>query len=287
MNIITGRTGKPHITSQQMRDTNLAIIGKSDCVLNVGKLLAAEQLDANTVRIYDGQLSLQGCIASIDAGEYEDFIIENGTIGYERIDYIVAHYQKTFDEENNIIESVSLEVEKSNLSTPIVSGFQISPAKYINDLNIRDNANDYYFRLYAITIRNLNIESITPMFDIYNVNTGWLPITYSQSFMAYAIGQELMYRKEGNVIEIRGTATPTQVLPLDDYETAFTIGTIPPAYAPSSIVRRLCQGSRTAVWLLCINENGEITISRYRNGTAIEDLTPNMWLPIDEMYLLG
>lgn len=286
MNIITGRTGKPHITSQQMRDTNIAVIGQSDCVLNVGRNLTAEQLDANTVRIYDGQLSLQGCIASIDAGEYEDFIIENGTIGYERIDYIVAHYQKKLDEENNIIESVSLEVEKSNLSTPIVSGVQIAPAKYVNDLNIRDNANDYYFRLYAILIRNLNIESITPMFEIYNFNTGWLPVAYNENFKSYANGQELMYRKDGNAVEIRGTATPTQILPLDDYETSYTIGTIPSAYAPSSMVRRLCQGSRTAVWLLCINENGEITISRYRNGTAIENLTPNIWLPINEMYLI-
>ena len=287
MNIITGRTGNPHITSQQMRDTNIAVIGKSDCVLNVGRNFAAEQLDSNTIRIHDGQLSLQGCIASIDAGEYEDFTIENGSIGFERVDYIVAHYRRIYDSDNNLLESVNLEVEECDISTPIIDGVQSIPTEYENSLTIREGAIDYYFRLYAIFVKNLNIESIVPMYEIFNEQSKWMDVTYSSLFKNYSDGQKLQYRKSGNLIEIRGSATPVTDLPIDDLGTLYTIGTIPINCAPSTAVRLLCQGSSLAVWNLTIDSNGEISVSRYRTGTVLEDLKPKSWLPMQATYLLG
>lgn len=284
MNIITGRTGNPHITSQQMRDTNIAVIGKSDCVLNVGRNFAAEQLDSNTIRIHDGQLSLQGCIASIDAGEYEDFTIENGSIGYERIDYIVAHYRRIYDSDNNLLESVNLEVEKCDISTPIIDGAQSIPKEYENSLTIREGAINYYFRLYAIFVKNLNIESIVPMYQIFNESSKWMDVTYSSLFQNYSDVQKLLYRKSGNLIEIRGEFKPKKTI-IDSAEQL--IGYIDESCAPSSDVRKICQGSGAGIWLFTIKPNGELRFSKFQIGGTFHEVTENTRLAAHAIYLLG
>ena len=42
MEIITGYTGKPHVTSEQDRDVNIGAVGEGSYVLQTGMQLAAE-----------------------------------------------------------------------------------------------------------------------------------------------------------------------------------------------------------------------------------------------------
>ena len=42
MEIITGYTGKPHVTSEQDRDVNIGVVGEGSYVLRTGMRLAAE-----------------------------------------------------------------------------------------------------------------------------------------------------------------------------------------------------------------------------------------------------
>lgn len=94
MNIVTGKRGYAHITSQQDRDKNMGIFGEGSCVLEVGHQLAAEITGPNEVTISDGVLSHQGCIAEIAPGTTEAVQIANGSVGMQRIDAIVARYTK-------------------------------------------------------------------------------------------------------------------------------------------------------------------------------------------------
>lgn len=41
MEIITGYTGKPHVTSEQDRDVNIGVVGEGSYVLRTGMQLAA------------------------------------------------------------------------------------------------------------------------------------------------------------------------------------------------------------------------------------------------------
>ena len=50
MNIITGYTGEPHITSAQDRDGNQGAYGTGSYILNVGAKMAASIVSVNEIR---------------------------------------------------------------------------------------------------------------------------------------------------------------------------------------------------------------------------------------------
>lgn len=107
MEIITGYTGKPHVTSEQDRDVNIGVVGEGSYVLQTGMQLAAEVSSNNEIKIRDGVLMHQGCTASIKKNTYDSLTITNGSQGMKRVDLIVARYEKNQD---NGIESLDLKV---------------------------------------------------------------------------------------------------------------------------------------------------------------------------------
>lgn len=290
MNIITGRTGQPHVTSQQQRDTNSAMFGSGNYVLNVGEKLRASQIDNNTVRIYDGQLSMQGCIASIEANEYEDLTIDNGTIGATRADIIVAHYKKAVSDGEQCTESVCLEVikGKNSLGVEYDSDMTVTPTlpEINNNTTIREGATDYYFPMYEIIIENVNIKSLTPLFEVVPQDSGWQDISFDSYFQAYSDGQKPQYRKIGKVVEIRGAFKATAELSITGASNSYVLGSIPREFAPSQQIIQICQGSGEAVWTFTLRTDGTMSVSRYRKGTTWTNITTDTWLPVQVMYFV-
>ena len=94
MEIITGYTGKPHVTAEQDRDVNEGIFDTGSFVLKTGSQLAAELVSNNEIKIRDGVLVIQGCTAAIKKNTYDPVTIANGSQGMKRIDLIVARYNK-------------------------------------------------------------------------------------------------------------------------------------------------------------------------------------------------
>lgn len=94
MKIVTGYTGSPHITSNDEQGKNQGIFGTGNSVLQVGKQFYAELTNANTVTIKDGEGVMQGVHFRIEPGTTEMVNIQNGTVGYKRIDLICARYTK-------------------------------------------------------------------------------------------------------------------------------------------------------------------------------------------------
>ena len=107
MEIITGYTGKPHVTSEQDRDVNIGVVGEGSYVLQTGMQLAAEVSSNNEIKYRDGVLMHQGCTASIKKNTYDSLTIINGSQGMKRIDLIVARYEKNQD---NRTEGLDLKV---------------------------------------------------------------------------------------------------------------------------------------------------------------------------------
>jgi len=154
MKIITGKTGTPHITSQQDRDINCAVFGSDSYVMPVGERLKAEQQTSNTIRIRDGLLVMQGCAASIDSGAFDDVQIENGSQGVNRIDLIVARYTQ---ETETGYESVKIQVIKG---TPAES--PKPPATQTGE--IRKGVKTVDFVLYEVKLKAITVESVTKKF---------------------------------------------------------------------------------------------------------------------------
>ena len=122
MEIITGYTGKPHVTSEQDRDVNIGVVGEGSYVLQTGMQLAAEVSSNNEIKIRDGVLMHQGCTASIKKNTYDSLIITNGSQGMKRIDLIVNRYTRNAETE---VENCSWKViqGKPVASNPAVPAY--------------------------------------------------------------------------------------------------------------------------------------------------------------------
>lgn len=118
LNLVTGRTGNAHVTSDNARAFNSQVFGTGTYLIDYGAKFAPTIVDNNTVRIGNGMLIHQGTQMGIDIDSYEDVIIENGSSGYNRNDLIVMRYTKNRDTQ---IESISLVVMKGTPSntTPV------------------------------------------------------------------------------------------------------------------------------------------------------------------------
>lgn len=157
MEIITGYTGKPHVTSEQDRDVNIGVVGKGSYVLQTGMQLAAEVSSNNEIKIRDGVLMHQGCTASIKKNTYDSLIIINGSQGMKRIDLIVARYEKNQD---NGIESIDLKVIQGTPaeSTPTVPEYtegDIQAGDYVADMP-----------MYQVIIDGLNITEVKKVCEV-------------------------------------------------------------------------------------------------------------------------
>lgn len=155
MKIVTGHTGEPHITSNDILSANQGIVGTEYYVLDVGEKGRAELISNNEVRIYDGEFILQGVHFRIEPGKYETVTIENGTQGMKRIDLIVASYTRT---SSTGIENVELRVIKG---ASVVENPR-EPATALG--NIRSGARYADMKLYAVELDGLNVVSITKKF---------------------------------------------------------------------------------------------------------------------------
>ena len=161
MEIITGYTGKPHVTSEQDRDVNIGVVGEGSYVLQTGMQLAAEVSSNNEIKIRDGVLMHQGCTASIKKNTYDSLIITNGSQGMKRVDLIVARYEKNQD---NRIESLDLKViqgtpAESNPAAPQYTKGDIQAGDYVADMP-----------MYQVIIDGLNITEVKKMFKVIGSN---------------------------------------------------------------------------------------------------------------------
>ena len=157
MEIITGYTGKPHVTAEQDRDVNEGIFDTGSFVLKTGSQLAAELVSNNEIKVRDGVLVIQGCTAVIKKNTYDSVTIANGSQGMKRIDLIVARYNKN---EETKIEEVMLKVIQGtpNASTAAV------PTYKTGDIQSGDLVAD--MPLYKVTLDGLNVTSVDKMFTV-------------------------------------------------------------------------------------------------------------------------
>ena len=157
MEIITGYTGKPHVTSEQDRDVNIGVVGEGSYVLQTGMQLAAEVSSNNEIKISDGVLMHQGCTASIKKNTYDSLTIINGSQGMKRIDLIVARYEKNQD---NRTEGLDLKViqgtpAESNPVVPEYTEGDIQAGDYVADMP-----------MYQVIIDGLNITEVKKVFEV-------------------------------------------------------------------------------------------------------------------------
>lgn len=122
MKIVSGRTGSPHVTSQQFRQMLEGIIGQGSYIITSGENLKSELSSNNLLKIRSGMMAHHGCISCVDIGTYDEVTLTNGSQGMKRIDLIVNRYTRNAETE---VENCSWKViqGKPVASNPAVPAY--------------------------------------------------------------------------------------------------------------------------------------------------------------------
>lgn len=151
MELVTGRAGSPHITSQQDRQKHQGIWGTGAYILNTGNNLEAVVQSSNNIQIKDGALMSQGALFSVKVGTVDEVTIANGSQGMMRKDVIVARY--TYNQGTNTENAEWAVVQ----GAPAASNPQI-PQITEGDIQAGDATVDT--SVFIVTLDGINITSV-------------------------------------------------------------------------------------------------------------------------------
>lgn len=155
----TAPEAEPHIYAEDDAAVYQAIFG-GDGVSTIGQACKATVLSNNKVRIADGVLCIDGHMARIPYGEYEDCEIMNGQSGKNRNDIIVAKFETTG---TGGIDTMTCEVIQGTAGETAVD-----PELTQDDIYAGGKVREY--PLYRVKIEGLSITAVEQMFKIIPSN---------------------------------------------------------------------------------------------------------------------
>ena len=161
MEIVSGRTGKPHVTSQQFRQIIEGIIGDDSCILPSGENLEPELVSNNSLKIRSGMMCHHGNVSSVKIGTYDEVELTNGSQGMKRIDLIVNRY--TRNEEDNTEKNEWVVI----MGTPAESS-PVVPEYTQGDLQKGDLVDDC--PAVEVHFDGINIVEVTKKLEIAKTN---------------------------------------------------------------------------------------------------------------------
>ena len=253
MELVTGRAGTPHITSQQHRQMHQGIWGEEAYILNTGNMLEPEVQSSNKILIKDGALMFQGALFSVKVGTTDEITINNGNQGMKRKDLVVVRY--TYDQSQNI-ESAEWKVIQG---APAESN-PVAPSGTSGDIQVGDSAVDCPFMI--VNLDGINVTGV----DIIPEKIQTIPeligdLQWSEWANAGSnAGLTTTYRKNKSMVEVYVQGT------LDNVgftsQTGYTVGTLPVGARPPYARRYQLTDSRL---YMDITASGTVSIMANTN----------------------
>lgn len=159
MQLNTGDTGRA-VSPAADGSLYSKIFGSGCYVLSGGNELKAEIQSNNLIKIYDGDLIMQGRHSYIPASDSDNVTINNGSQEMNRKDLIVARYTK----DSTGVEDVTLQVVQGMAT----SGAATAPGYTDGDILKGATAKD--FPLYEVSLTGINITEVKKLFKVLGTN---------------------------------------------------------------------------------------------------------------------
>lgn len=157
MEIVSGKTGSPHVTSQQFRQILEGTIGQGSCILTSGENLEPELTSNNLLKIRSGIMAHHGNVSAVKIGTYDEVTITNGTQGMKRKDLVVNRY--TRNKEIGIETNEWLYI----MGTP-TSGTPTVPVYTKGNLQEGDLVDDC--PVFEITLDGINVTEVKKLLEV-------------------------------------------------------------------------------------------------------------------------
>ena len=204
MKIVSGRTGSPHVTSQQFRQMLEGIIGQGSYIITSGENLKPELSSNNLLKIRSGMMAHHGCISCVDIGTYDEVTLTNGSQGMKRIDLIVNRYTRNAETE---VENCSWKViqGKPVASNPAVPAYT---SGNLQNGDLVDECPAFEVHYNGINVTEVkSLLSVTDGLSELNSNlktatadSGWKYMTNANN-----LSEKLKFRKIGHVVFVSGS----------------------------------------------------------------------------------
>ena len=157
MEIVSGRIGKPHVTSQQFRQLIEGTVGQESCILTSGENLEPELASNNSLKIRSGMLAHHGNISSVKIGTYDAVNLSNGSQGMKRIDLVVCRYTRNAETE---VESCNWVVI---MGTPVSSN-PVAPTYTVGNLQEGDLVDDC--PVFEVHYDGINVTEVKKILSV-------------------------------------------------------------------------------------------------------------------------
>ena len=151
--LVDGKAGTAHISSEDKAIIHQAKFGKSDMVFDWGDVLKCTMDSANKATIGTGCASIQGLDWHITAAE--SVTISNGSQGMKRNDIICAHYHRDSKTGN---ENVELTVLKGSPNATAAADPKVPSGKILS------GAVDAYMPLWRIPLNGITVGTPVRLF---------------------------------------------------------------------------------------------------------------------------
>ena len=155
LELVTGYTGKPHITAHQDAIINALGTGTGKYVVAIGSMFGYAINSNTSIRINDGYALNQGRLIGMGYHDYEDITIKAGISGNKRSDIIGIKYSKD--------TSTGIEKAEFSVITGTAGGDYVDPSYSVGDLLTADALEDF-MPLYRVKVNGLSIQAIQPLF---------------------------------------------------------------------------------------------------------------------------
>ena len=157
MEIVSGRTGRPHVTSQQFRQILEGTIGQESCIITSGENLEPELAANNLLKIRSGMMSHHGNVSSVNIGTYDEVELTNGSQGMKRIDLVVNRY--TRNAETNIEKNEWVVI----MGTPVASN-PVAPTYTVGNLQKGDLVDDC--PVFELHYDGINVTEVKKLLSV-------------------------------------------------------------------------------------------------------------------------
>lgn len=113
--------------------------------------------------------------------------------------------------------------------------------------------------------------------------TTWRNLTLASGFEVYGSGTTPKYRVNGNLVTITGAVKPAAAVTSNTTGVQFASG-IPSYFCPKGVAQQfVCQGSGINRWLMSVNTDGSVSVSRYGTNSYVE-ISAGAWLTFCVTY---
>jgi hypothetical protein len=110
----------------------------------------------------------------------------------------------------------------------------------------------------------------------------WRTLSISSGFEVYSSGNDPRYRVNGNLVTVTGIVKPTATVTSNTVGVEFASG-IAEEFRPKVHQQFICQGSGINRWVMSVNTDGKLYVSRYGTNAYV-DIPEGAWLVFTVTY---